>query len=295
MEEIFKKYRENILSNADLIKVLIDGKLPIIKGFEDINNIINLYNNAYDNDDWGMIFREEFSINNEYEIHQLLLNFIRPLRKIEIKTIVEMEKYKRNYKYFEKKYNGIIEKLNKSILDDRKKNKEIVENNRMHDMSTGIFSPEEANGRAFFNAHINKYESKKTGNLYEQLDDTYVQFFSYFYIKLEYLSSVGIEIYPHMNKKRISWKDKLLALNKLPLGNEINEENYQEIMNTANHFKHQTGVKNYPKMDFLNDFINGLFYKISMNLNFKEFWNSLESLYSKIEDILNPLGLTGFE
>ncbi|TCG10381.1 hypothetical protein, partial [Mycoplasma marinum] len=255
----------------------------------------DFYNKAYEKSDWGSIFHEDFAKNNEYEIYELLWSFIRPLHFIERKLDNEKEKYNRNYEYFKNKWINTLSDLKKSMTSDKTENEKMVENNRMHDLSTGIFSHEEASNRAFFNSYINKYKSTKTTQLEITLGDIYDQFFSYFYIKLEYLSSLGLKIYPKMNKKRNSWIDKLDALNKLPLGNSINKEKYQAIMDAANHYKHQTNLLELPPIEFLNDFMDDLYEKLKENLNFDEFSDSIRNLYYEIDGILNPLGLTGFE
>lgn len=295
MDITFKEYRECILSDKKLLETLIKGKLPEVKGFEKIIHIINFYNKAYEEEYWGSIFYDKFTENKEEKIYWLLSDFIKPLGVLEKKLDEVIKNYNRNYQYFKKRFSKTLNDLKKSKISDEKKNEEKAENIRMDDISTGIFSHEEADRRKFFNTYVNKDKSEKTTHLEILINDIYEQFFSYFYIKLEFLSSFGIKIYPKNDKKRILWVDKLNALNNLPLGDLINKENYHIIMNVANHYKHQTSILNLPGIDFLNDFMTCLFKKLKENLNFEKFSNAIEDLYNEIEGTVNPLGLTGLE
>lgn len=294
-KEIFKEYRNEILKNADHIKKLHNGEMPIIEGYDEIKDIIGLFNEAQEKWDWGLVFHKEFSINHEYEIHSLLSNFIRPLVNVEERLYSELRKYKRNYNYFSKEFEKIKAKLIKSMKLDKKENDKRVENGRMHDLSTGVFSHEEAGNRAMYNSLINTYKSEKTFALSTLLEDTYDRFFSYYYLKLEYISSLAIAIIPHKRIK-IMWSDKHKAMNKLPLGKKISKKEYKRVMDVANHYKHQTIlIGGLPTIEELDGFLNTIVEKLELNFNFRTFNDNVRALYDEIENILNPLGLTGME
>lgn len=295
IDELFKKYRVEILKNEKYLKKIHEGELPVIQGYEEIDDIISFFNKAQEKYDWGQIFHEKFARGNEYGIHSTLSSFIRPLINAENKLFKEYAKYVRNYEYFNKQFNKIKSKLSKSIKEDSVENQKRVERGRMNDMSTGVFSHEEASNRAMFNSFINVYRSDKTIALSTLLQDTYDQFFSYFYMKLEYISSLAIGILPQ-NKKRIQWTDKYKEINNLPLGQKISKPEYKRIMDVANHYKHQTILMGYlPTIDELNDFLNTIVDKLKLNLDFKAISDSIDSLSDEIDNILNPLGLTGME
>lgn len=263
IKNVFDQYRWKIMSNAFYVKTLITGSLPLIHGFEEIEEIIIFYNKARKDRDWFNFFDRKTFDNDEYFLYNILFYFINPLIEIKKNLSLETKKYHRNYKYFQSKINQTKQELKKLYKNDYEINEKKVSSNRMHDLSTGIFEYDEVAGREFFNRYVKVYKSKETENMEINLEDLYDRFFSYFYIKLEYVSSLALKIYPIKNKKWLSWIDKLNAINKMPLGKSIDKKEYRIIMRLSNHYKHQTVFKEkFPSINFLNSFINKIINKI---------------------------------
>ena len=291
---IFNDYWLSIMKKQEYVEKLSSGELPYIDGFSKIQKIIDFYNKAFKEKYWGEIFENEFTKGKEYEIHQLLLSIVTPIIIIRNAVLSEMNSYDRNYKYFKNKIEKLETKLKSLLEKDNKKNDELAETNRLHDMSTGIFSHEEATSRSLFNKIINPYRSKETKKVQVQINDLYDQFFAYYYVKFEFISSLGLKIYKN-NKKMNYWKDKLDAVNKFPIGKKIKESEVQIIIDVANHYKHQTNISKFPDIVFMNKLIKEISNKILNNTNFELYWNNVDQLYWEIEGVLNPLDLTGIE
>ena len=294
------EYRKKIMQTKPMLKRLIMGMLPVMKGkdYYELNNIINTYNKAYSKKDWGIfISKYKYDESKIYDIYEILSYFINPLVEIQKEKEKEIKIYERNYKYFLGKMKNIEKKYINSLNKDDKNKLKIANNIKGHDIAIGIYSIDEANIRYCYNLYINKsHIFKRTIVLNQEFDDLYDRFFSYFYFKLEYLSSLPLAIYLKQRKKRtITWFDKFKYLNKLPLGSCINKSEYKKIMDVAIYYKHQTTIKRFPKIEEINMFMTQIFEKLNKNLNFNNFFNGLNNFYDFIEDYHNPFGLTGFE
>ena len=291
---IFIKYRSSIMQNKEYIEKLSKGELPYISSFSKIKEIIDFYNNFLKEKHLWQILNNEFAKDNLYEIHQLLFSIVSPMIQIKNNITLEMKNYNRNFKYFKNKIENLKTKFKTSLEKDNKENEKRVESNRIFDMSIGIFSPEEVSIRSLFNKVIKPFRSKETKEFQILINDLYDQFFAYYYMKFEFISSLGLEIYKN-NEKRNYWKDKLEAINKFPIGKKISESEVKIIIDVANHYKHQISIQNFPDIVFMDKLIKQISNKILDNTNFEAYWNNVDQLYWEIEGILNPLGLKWFE
>ena len=287
-------YNKAIMSKKEYIEELKTGKLPLIEGFQELFDILNLYNKLEKENDWGWIFHEKISEGNEYEIQGLLSEIGRTANSINANNSFAISNYNRNYEYFKTKIDDLTTKLKIQIEKDVKENESQVSNGRMNDISTGIFSVEEADQRAMFNRLIKPYKSIETKQMIMTLNDLYDQYFAYYYLKFEYISSLPLKIFPNKSNWNY-WKEKIEAINKLPLGDKIKDKDVKTIMDAANYYKHQTQSLTLPTIEFMDKLIRQISDKINANTCFDIYKQNVKRLYYEIDNIMNPLGLTGFE
>lgn len=294
MKNIIQEYRQKIMKDPLHIKQMLKGKLPVIKGFEKIADAINFYNAARKKQNWGIIFEKK---RDQYQVGDILSTLtliVEPAIKINNILQKEMNNYERNYKYFKKSMHKLEKEFKTSEDKDKIEENKTIDIHHTNDMSTGIFSPEEARRRSFFNKHINPYISEKAKKIKIEWNDMYDRYFAYFYMKFELINSLGLKMYPN-TKLQIYWKDKLNAINKFPIGRKILTRDIKQIIDVANHYKHQTSIRTYPKINFFDKVLKSIASKISKNTNFSIYFENLKDLDSEIEGWYNPLGLTGFE
>lgn len=294
------EYIHKIIENKNSLKKLQKGLLIKIKSSKDktINEYLDIFKNYIID---GDIYKEyKYNLVSENKDENPFLYFLIEIKEFLEKIdndILNIEKdYKRNWKYFNKRSTSYVKKLKLQIKLDEIKNKKMVEESRLDDLSNGIFELDEIQGRAIYNTYINKYRSKRREVLEEILYDIYKHFFAYFYFQIESLLHIGYLLLK-TKKNYLNWNEKFITVNKLPFGEKLDKEDYKKIFDLANHYKHQVAFDylKLPKISFLNDKILNLIKKLKLNSEFDIFCWHVQTYESNIESTNNPLGLTGFE
>ncbi len=293
-----KQYLHYIYENKKRLTSIMEGKLIDEenqwfeqKWIDDFNakvleyNVLNMGESyiIYDGEDSGLL--------------QECLNIRKKLVQVDNTIVSSKQSFLRNFSLLEKEIERILKELDSSKQSDYKISKENSENNRMHDMSTGVFSHEEAGNRAFFNMFVKPYVSSNTNDLKIQLDDAYKRMFSYSYFIFEEITYIAL----FMVKEKpewITWRMKFECLNMLPLGEKLEEETALRMSQTANYYKHQNPLPlDFQTLDHKNikNFINKIYKKLEQNSGFDKIINSINYFSDEVDGIQNPFGLTGFE
>lgn len=282
----------NFLSNSKDRKAIFNGKLPLIEkpnefGIE-MNELIKTFNKKH----WEII--------NDLIEDESTFNFFMNVRRTISNVKSHLDKCFHEYKMHKEFTNSYLikstEALKPLIEKDNEANAKRIENERMSDLSMGIFSHEEAGNRAMFNSLFNYQYSQESDSLISEINMFTKQSISFLYIKFEEIIHLSVLFIPK-DKKFIKWIEKFDDLNII-LDKSLEEirEEANNFMKFANALKHQQSLFML-KMDLDRIFalLDKIFDKCYNKINFKEILEKLDYLYYEYDNITNPLGLTGFE
>lgn len=296
-----KYYIKEIFSDKEKLNLLKKNKLFIEN---DILNkeFINKWNQKKDLFDF-LYKLDLFKYDNK------ICNFLNDLgvclKNIKWSVINIKQEVKFNFNIYQNEILPYSEKL--KIKKEKEYNNFLksVENNRMHDISTGIFSVGDAEGRKLFNYLKGPIYSDEYNNEFNTISSKLRQCYALVYLNLELI----LYIFYTLDKdkpKIIYLTQKYENVKETWFNNEITEKDnqiFEFIHKFSIFYKHQEPLPSEDEKKLFNikflkevfEFLNKLINKLEEVTDFNLFlWDSL-NIKNEIDAALNPLGLTGFE
>jgi len=298
--------KNKILSKENISKIL-DGKIPNIfeeyyeKYIEDFNKVNKV------SEFWIFFSKNEILMEYNTEFYENVL--------LEIKETL-MEIYnnfitiKDDFEYFINKFNKDFDSLN--LLIKIEKDKSINKKNQriegafIDDISFGILSYDEACSKKWMNYILDNKYTNEFYNLDRKLKYGIDNFYSYLYIKTEQILSFFYQLFNNEESKKTKIflipkydffiKNNLFNINDLSFSKEIIED----LNNIWIHYKHQTileqkvSKKLYKKetISLYISYIKNIYDSLSSISNFKILIDMIREYHEKIDETLNPLGIT---
>lgn len=296
------EFNKKILTRKNL-ELIFSKKIPNIfqekfeKEIKIFNKNIDMYNIV------DKLCPNMWCENTDFELE--VLNKMREQLK---KIYDNFHKICNDYDYFIKKFKSDYNKLFLSFENEFKKscenNEKQNKNNFCYDISCGIFSPNEAHQRLFFNRIINNKLSNKCNKVYQKLKYLVDNFYSYLYIKTEQILYFYFKLFKTKNKdKKLFLFDKYLFFikNNPFIVNNFDKEEITELNSIWIFYKHQenNGTEitylDFNKIEKHILIVDKIYSTLRPIYHFYDLIDKINDYYREIESITNPAGLTGFE
>lgn len=298
-----KKYLRGINLNDTYRKDISKGKLTYIEGCKFTEEEVISWNKYILTNDFHTLFEEtkmDLYIQN-YDDEPDFLNNLLSLKRelLFIKTFLQAyaSDFKIAYTLINENISLSKEEITKYKAKDAIISAKNIEGQRMGDMSSGIFSHEEAGNRAMVKSLINPYISEESKRCINEVNSYIKQMFTLLYIKFEeilYINFVSLYIKP----KILNWGGKFEALKKTISLSEEEIKIAESLIMVSNHIKHQEPISIMDKVydiEKVKEFLDRVYIELLKLYNYSELIIEIENVYYEIEGIQNPLGLTGFE